>query len=66
MNLDFIKKCAKKIKKDFEIKHGQALDLCSAQLGYDSWNHLCADAQNNEIDVNDQEFEKLMSLVKES
>lgn len=41
-NIDWLKKRAKKIKKELGIPHHEALDLAAKNDGYVNWKHFLA------------------------
>ncbi|WP_348071136.1 hypothetical protein [Dyadobacter sp.] len=50
--LEFIKRLAKKMKKEKGITHTQALEAVCIEIGYDSYKHClqCFDAFRNQFD----------------
>jgi hypothetical protein len=42
-NIEYVKKKAKKLKKDLQCKHHEALDMVCKSMGYSNWKHFLND-----------------------
>jgi len=46
-NVNYIKRQAKKIKKEENLTHHEALNLSVQKLGFENWKHFCNKNKNN-------------------